>query len=233
VTNCRAAPSRHSLPAFVVRSFVPAADGRDVASERVCASRTLEAAMIRRSLIVFSQLVLAASVLLAAPLMSRASADSAEVIDAKVNSALARFRKDVNDADEFLAAAKGVLVVPDVRKVGFVVAGQWGTGALKVGDKIVDYYRMDAGSAGLQAGYEEADFVFLFLTEPALDKFRGGSGWNVGTDAEVTVVDKAAGLTADTLKSSKPVMAFVLGEKGLMAGWSARGTKFSRHTPKD
>jgi lipid-binding SYLF domain-containing protein len=187
--------------------------------------------MIRRSLTVVIQLVLAASLLLAAPL--GANADSREEIDAKVNAALGRFRKQVKDADEFLASAKGVLIVPEVKKAGFIVAGQWGSGELRVGGRRVDFYKMEAGSAGLQAGYEEADFVFLFLTEAALDKFRAGNGWEVGTDAEITVIDKAAGLTADTLKSSKPVMAFVVGEEGLMAGWSARGTKFSRFTPKD
>ena len=178
--------------------------------------------MIGRSLIVFSHLVLAACVLLAAPLMGRADADSGEEIDAKASAALGRFRKQVKGADEFLAAAKGVLIVPEVKKAGLVVAGQWGTGALRVDGKSADYYRMEAGSAGFQAGYQEADFVFLFLTEAALQKFRAGDGWTVGTDAEVTVIDKAAGLSADTLKSSKPVMAFVFGGKGLMAGRSPR-----------
>lgn len=189
--------------------------------------------MISRSLIVFSQLVLAASVLLTAPLMGRASADSREEIDAKVNSALRDFRKQVKGADEFLASAKGVLVVPEVKKAGFVVAGQWGKGALWINGKTADYYKMEAGSAGFQVGYQEADFVFLFLTDAALRKFRAGDGWNVGTDAEITVIDKAAELSADTLKSSKPVMAFVFGGKGLMAGWSAKGTKFTRFKPTD
>jgi lipid-binding SYLF domain-containing protein len=194
--------------------------------------------MIGRLLIVFSRVVLAASVLFAAPLIGRANADSGPEIEAKVNATLSRFRADVKGADEFLAAAKGVLIVPDVRKVGFVVAGQWGAGALRAGGKNVEgksiaYYKMEAGSAGLQAGYEEGDFVFLFLTDEALAKFRAGDGWTIGTDAEVTVVDKAAGLSADTLKTSKPVMAFAIGEKGLMAGWSGRGTKFTRFTPGD
>ena len=92
---------------------------------------------------------------------------------------------------------------------------------------------MESGSAGFQAGYQEADFVFLFLTESALQKFRDGDGWTVGTDADITVIDKSAGLSADTLKSSKPVMAFVIGAKGLMAGWSGKGTKFTRFTPED
>jgi lipid-binding SYLF domain-containing protein len=92
---------------------------------------------------------------------------------------------------------------------------------------------MEAGSAGFQAGYQEADFVFLFLTDAALRKFRAGKGWTVGAEAEITVIDKAADVRADTLKSSKPVVAFVVGKKGLLAGASVEGTKFTRFKPKD
>lgn len=59
-----------------------------------------------------------------------ASAKTQAEIDASVAAALERFRTDVANADEYLEEAKGVLVVPDVKKVGFVVAAQWGTGAL-------------------------------------------------------------------------------------------------------
>jgi lipid-binding SYLF domain-containing protein len=187
--------------------------------------------MFGRPFTVFVRLALPACMLLMTPLMGRASADDERVIDAKVDAALDKFHKQVKDADEYLAAAKGVLIVPDVRKAGFVVAGQWGKGALRVADKTVDYYKMEAGSAGFQAGYQEADFVFLFLTDEALEKFRSGKGWTIGADASVTVIDKSAGVSADTLRNSKPVMAFVFGKEGLMGGWSAEGTKFSRFQP--
>jgi lipid-binding SYLF domain-containing protein len=181
----------------------------------------------------FTLLALAACMLSAGPLMGRANADDRQEIDAKADAALRRFHKEVKGADEFLGAAKGVLVVPEVKKAGFVVAGQWGKGALRVDGKTVDYYRMDAGSAGFQAGYQEADFVFLFLTDAALEKFRTGEGWSVGAELGVTVVDKAADVSADTLRNSKPVMAFVFGKEGLMGGWSAEGTKLTRYEPKD
>ena len=115
-----------------------------------------------------------------------------------------------------------------------IVAALFGAGwAWLFGPYWVDYYRMEAGSAGFQAGYQEADFVFLFLTDAALAKFRAGKGWTVGAEAGVTVIDKAAAVSADTLRNSKPVVAFVFGKEGLMAGWSAEGTKFTRFEPKD
>ena len=189
--------------------------------------------MSNRMFTVSCRFALAACMLLAAPLAGRASADDRVEIDAKADAALRRLHKQVKGADELLGAAKGVLVVPEVKKAGFVVAGQWGKGALRVGGKTVDYYRMEAGSAGFQAGYQEADFVFLFLTDAALAKFRAGKGWTVGAEAGVTVIDKAAAVSADTLRNSKPVVAFVFGKEGLMAGWSAEGTKFTRFEPKD
>lgn len=189
--------------------------------------------MIRRSSHPCRLPALVICMLLTAPFTGHAGADSASDIEGKVNAALGRFHQQVKGANEFLRAAKGVLIVPEVKKAGFVVATQWGKGALRVAEKTVDYYRMDAGSAGFQVGYQEADFVFLFLTESALQKFRSGEGWTVGAETGITVMDKAAGASADTLKSSKPIMAFVFGKKGLMAGWSAKGTKFTRYKPKD
>lgn len=164
------------------------------------------------------------------PVASVQAASAAE-IDAKVATALAEFRKEVSGANEYLKEAKGVLVIPDVKKVGFVVAAQWGTGALQVGGRNVAYYKMDAGSAGFQAGYQKADFVFIFFTQDALDKFRQSEGWTVGAEAGLTFVEVGTGVSADTLKNQNAVAGFAFGKEGLMAGWSAKGTKFSRVVP--
>jgi lipid-binding SYLF domain-containing protein len=157
-----------------------------------------------------------------------AHAKDASEINASVNTALKGFKKDVKGGAEFLAAAKGVLVLPEVKKAGFVVGAQWGEGALRVGGKSVGYYKMDAGSVGFQAGYQKANFFFLFMTQEALDKFRASKGWTAGVDGGITVVEASAGFDANTLRAEEPVIAFVVGKEGLMAGWSAKGTKFSR-----
>ena len=158
-------------------------------------------------------------------------AASQSEIDAEVAAAMTKFHSEVDGADEYLKAATGVLIIPDVKKVGFVIAAQWGTGALQVGGRTVAYYRMDAGSAGFQAGYQKANFVFIFLTQDALDKFRASEGWTVGAEAGLTFVEVGTGVSADTLKSQNAVAAFAFGKEGLMAGWSAKGTKFSRVQP--
>lgn len=158
-----------------------------------------------------------------------AHAKSGKEIDASVDAAMAQFKKEIKGADEYLAAAKGMLVMPEVKKVGFVVGAQWGEGALRVDGKTVDYYKMEAGSAGFQAGYQKANFVFMFLTQEALDNFRAGKGWSAGVEAGITVVDASTpALSAGTLKSKSSVVAFGFGKEGLMGGWSAKGTKFSK-----
>lgn len=160
-----------------------------------------------------------------------AHAGNAREIDASVGAALTRFKKDVSGAEDYLKAAKGVLVMPDVKKAGFVVGGQWGEGALKIGDRTDGYYKMEAGSVGFQAGYQKASFVFLFLTQEALDQFRASKGWTAGVEGGITVVEAAVGGSLDTLKGKDAVVGFVFGKEGLMGGWSAKGAKFSRLVP--
>jgi lipid-binding SYLF domain-containing protein len=174
---------------------------------------------------------LAGLTLLLLPLAQpHAETPTAAEVDASVASALTQFRKEIPGADGYLKEAKAVLVIPDVKKVGFIIAGQWGTGALQVGDRTVDYYTMTAGSAGFQAGYQEADFVFVFFTQDAVDKFRAGEGWTVGGEAGLTLVEVGAGMSADTLKGQNAVAGFAFGREGLMGGWSAKGTRFERVT---
>lgn len=160
-----------------------------------------------------------------------AYADTAKEIDASVDAAIADFRKGVKGADEYLASAKGVLVVAEVKKVGLIVGGQWGEGALRIHDKTVDYYKMEAGSVGLQAGYQKANYLFVFLTQEALNEFRSGKGWAAGVDAGVTVVDGSVGTSIDTLKAKSSVVAFIFGKEGLMGGYSLKGQKLTKFKP--
>ncbi|NJD56152.1 MAG: hypothetical protein FIA94_07090 [Nitrospirae bacterium] len=148
-------------------------------------------------------------------------------IDASVTAAMARFGKDIKGGTEYLKAAKGVLVIPNVTKAALVVGGQYGQGALQVGGKTVRYYSITAGSLGWQIGAEQYDLVILFMTEDALNKFQKSEGWEAGVDAEVTLIQVGADLTVATLRSQHPIAGFVFDQKGLMAGISVRGAKFT------
>jgi len=156
-----------------------------------------------------------------------AQAKSKAEIDASVKAAMDRFTKQVKGSAEYLKAAKGVLVMPNIIKAAFVVGGQYGKGALEVGNKTVGYSNLIAGSLGYQIGAEQYDMVIVFLTDEVLKKFRSSEGWEAGVDAEITLIQVGVDATIETLRSQHPVIGFVFDQKGLMAGVSVRGAKFT------
>ncbi len=148
-------------------------------------------------------------------------------IDASVTAAMSRFKKDIKGGTEYLKAAKGVLVMPGVTKAGYVIGGQYGQGALEIDGKTVEYFSLVSGSLGYQIGAEKYDMVILFMTDEALNKFRKSEGWEAGVDAEATLIAVGADLSVETLRSQHPVAGFVFDQKGLMAGLSIKGAKFT------
>ena len=155
-------------------------------------------------------------------------AASAEKIDAGVNEALEVFREEVNGADIFLNQAAGYLVFPRVIKIGVGVGAETGEGALRVGGRTVDYYRTTSGSVGLQLGAQAKSIVIAFMTPQSLDKFRNSSGWKVGVDGSIALIDLGAGKTIDSNNIKDPVVGFIFGSKGLMYNLTLEGSKFSK-----
>jgi lipid-binding SYLF domain-containing protein len=155
-------------------------------------------------------------------------ADSAREIDVSVNVALERFNKDVKGSDAFTKMAKGLLVLPNVIKAGFIIGGEYGEGALRINGKTVDYYNIAAGSFGLQIGAQKKDILIAFMTEEALKQFRASSGWEAGVDGNIAFVDTGGGERIDTTTIKNPIVAFVFDVKGLMADISLKGSKFSK-----
>jgi len=159
-------------------------------------------------------------------------AKTAKEIDASVNACLDRFYKQVAGAKEIAAKSKGMLVMPNVVKAGFIVGGEYGEGALRVGGKTASYYNIASGSIGFQIGGEAKDFVILFMTDEALKQFQSSKGWEVGVDGNVALVKIGGGERVDLTKMNDPIMAFVFDVKGLMADISLKGAKFTKIEPK-
>lgn len=157
-----------------------------------------------------------------------AFADSAAEIDQKANKALEAFKDEVNGADVFLNQAAGYLVFPRVIKVGMGVGAETGEGALRVGGQTVAYYRTTAGSVGLQLGAQAKSVVIAFMTKESLQKFRNASGWKVGVDGSIALIDLGAGKTIDSQNVKDPVVGFIFGSKGLMYNLTLEGSKFSK-----
>ena len=168
-------------------------------------------------------------VLLIAPNFSHvAQAATAKERDVSVDVVLDRFKNEIKGADSYLANAKGVLVLPNVIRVGFFFGGEYGEGALLVDGKTVDYYSTAAGSFGFQFGAQSKDIVIIFMEENALTKFRDSLGWSAGVDGSIVIVDEGAGGSLDTENAKDPIVGFVFGLKGLMVNLSLEGSKFTK-----
>ena len=165
-----------------------------------------------------------------AMLANYAEAKSANEINVSVDEAMSRFYKQVDGAKEFMAKAKAVLVIPNVTKAGFVVGGQYGEGALRVGNKTKGYYNLIAGSYGFTFGVERMDIIIAFMTEDALKGFEKVKGWEVGVDGNVALIDVGGGKRIDTTTLRDPIVGFVFDAKGLMVDISLKGAKFTKIT---
>jgi len=165
---------------------------------------------------------------LVALLGSVAFAVDTAAIDSQVTATLDKFY-GLSEKNKYLADnAAAVLVFPSITKAGIGVGGEHGDGALLQNGKTVGYYSISGASIGLTLGVSRHSQVILFQTPQARDKFLNSKDWSMGADASVAVVKKGAGGTYDTQTLSKPVLAFVFGEKGLMGDASLQGAKISK-----
>lgn len=159
--------------------------------------------------------------------VAMAALDTAAV-DQQVSATLQSFYA-LADRNKYLADhAAAVLVFPRVTKAGAGIGGEHGEGALLVNGKTVGYYSTSGASVGLTLGVSRHSEVILFQTPEARDKFVNGKDWSIGADASVAIAKKGAGGNYDTQTLSKPVIAFVFGEKGLMGDASLAGGKISK-----
>jgi len=159
---------------------------------------------------------------------SSAYAGTAAEINTNVNKTLERFYKEVQGAKDLTATAKGLLVMPNITKAGFVVAGTYGEGALRIGQATQGYYNLVSGSLGFTIGVEQMDIIIAFLTEDALNEFKNVDGWEIGATGNVVIVDVGGGKRLDTTASKDAIIAFVFDSKGVMFDVSLKGAKFTK-----
>ena len=109
-----------------------------------------------------------------------------------------------------------------------MVGGEYGEGALRIGDKNVEYYSIASASFGLQIGAQARSEVILFMDKNALENFRNHDGWSAGVDGSIAVIDSGAGKGVSTETAKEPIIAFIFSNKGLMGNLSLEGSKFSK-----
>ena len=112
----------------------------------------------------------------AVPVATARAADSPQQI---VDSALVTFNNmsadpNFSNLNTLLDRAKGIIIVPDMFKAGFIIGGQFGNAVMLSRDSAgnwspVAFLKMGAGSVGLQIGASVSKVVLLVMTEGGLD----------------------------------------------------------------
>ncbi len=157
--------------------------------------------------------------------------DGAQRLDARVDRTHDFLVSTYPSTAAMISNARGVLYMPLMTEAGFGIGGAYGQGALRIGGQTVDYYSATQASFGLQIGAQQYAHVLIFQTDLALENFRRTPGWVMGADAYYALPDRGQALGVDTITAQQPVVAFVFGQAGLIAGASLEGTKYTRVIP--
>lgn len=126
--------------------------------------------------------------------------------------------------------AAGILFMPLVTEAGLGFGGAFGRGALRVRGVTVDYYSSAKATVGLQIGAQQYAHALFFMTEAALGNFRRSPGWAAGADVRYATPQTGASIGKETTEVD-PVIAFVFGQQGFIAGATVAGTKYTRIIP--
>jgi lipid-binding SYLF domain-containing protein len=170
-------------------------------------------------------------VLFNAAMTAVAMAASASQIDKNSTNALTSLYKNVPGAKALGDKSVGVLVFPSIVKGGFLIAGQYGDGALRKNGKTVGYYRSLAASYGFQAGIQAYGYVLFFMDDDSLQYLDKSAGFELGTGPSLVVLDSGFGKNLSTTTLQNGIYAFIFDQKGLMGGVGIQGTKITKINP--
>lgn len=171
-----------------------------------------------------------ATVLLTAACANGVGSNGAGQIDARVDATRDYLFGRYPGTRELAQRAAGVLYMPLVTEAGFIYGGAYGRGALRINDVTVDYYSATKASIGFQIGAQQYAHALFFMTDQALAEFRRGSGWAASGDLRYATPEQGASIGKETTELD-PVIPFVFGQQGLIAGATLAGVKYTRIIP--
>jgi len=171
-----------------------------------------------------------ATTLAAAPRPAGAETKSNELVQ-KSEVSLERILGDPNTPGlkKYLGQARGVLIIPELIKGGFIVGAEGGSGVLLVRGadgswSAPAFYTLAAGSIGLQLGAQISEVVFTLMTDGAVQALLDNE-MKLGADASVAVGPIGAGVEASTTTNvGADILAFSRAV-GLFGGGSLEGAK--------
>ncbi len=170
--------------------------------------------------------------LVLAALLVAVSAVAGEREDNRADNALRVMREiqavpDSSIPDRLLDEARGIVVIPDTIKAGFVLGGRRGLGLMSI--KNPDgtwsnpvFVKLTGASFGFQAGVQSADVILVFRSERGLDNIINGK-ITLGADASVAAGPVGRNAAAATDGSLKAEIWSWSRARGLFAGIALDG----------
>jgi SH3 domain-containing YSC84-like protein 1 len=170
------------------------------------------------------------SMFLALPLLADSPLDehnhrireSAGVLDEIMNAG------DKSIPRDLLEKAQCVGVVPNLKRAGFIVGGQYGKGVLTcrvpegLGWSAPSTVRIEGGSVGLQIGGGETDLVFIVMNQSGMNRLTKDK-FTVGGDASVMAGPVGRSADAKTDAYLKAEILAYSRSHGIFAGVSLEG----------
>ncbi len=132
--------------------------------------------------------------------------------------------KDMEWLRKHIKNSKAVLIIPEMRKAGFVLGGSGGHGVLLAQNEKGQwsqpaFYSVGSVSFGLQAGIEKSQVIILIRTQKSLDKLYTSS-LKLGADTSIAVGPVGGGAKSNVTAG---VVSFTRA-KGAFAGLALDGS---------
>ena len=172
--------------------------------------------------------VLLSALMLAAPV---AAQTNPQKLVADAQATLDNFMRDPAQTwvHQNIGRAKGILIVPQIVKAGFIFGGSGGQGVLVVrnGNAWVGpaFYDLATASVGFQAGVEVSEALIVVMTDKGLNSLMATT-FKVGGDASIAAGPVGAGakstITADLVSFTR--------SKGIYGGVNLDGTVVHANT---
>ena len=137
--------------------------------------------------------------------------------------------KEMPEARQVVEKARGVLIIPELVKGGFIVGAEGGSGLLMVRGSdgtwsSPAFYTLIAGSVGLQIGGQVSEVIFALMNDGAVEAFMGNE-FKLGGDISIAVGPLGRGVEASTTTNlDKDIYAYSRAV-GLFGGGSLEGAK--------
>ena len=140
--------------------------------------------------------------------------------------------EDLQYVQDFMKKAKGIIIIPNMIKVGFFGGVEHGKGLLFVRQKHSSgntkwsaplFYEINTGSIGLQFGVQSNDLVLLIMNDDGLESILNNS-IKLGSDLSLSAWTLGAGIELATNESfSADIIAFTK-PTGFFGGVSLKGS---------